>query len=252
MVTSLALVDPSTKKWWLFEATPDIKEQLHLFQQITKEAYSFLPDGIFLTHGHIGHYTGLMELGREAMNAVSVPVYALPRMKNYLTDNGPWSLLVQLKNISLQDLIADVPVFISSNLSVTPFLVPHRDEFTETAGFSIQWENKKVLFIPDIDKWEKFNRKIDSLVQQSTLAFLDATFFKDGELEGRSMAEVPHPFVTESKQKFRNLSKADKKKIYFIHFNHTNPLLNPNSSEFRQTALEYNVATQGAVIQFPH
>ena len=251
MITSLALVDPSAKKWWLFEATPDLKEQLHMFQQITKAAYSFLPDGIFLTHGHIGHYTGLMELGKEAMSAAAVPVFVLPRMKNYLTNNGPWSLLVQLKNISLKELNADIPVSISSRLSVTPFLVPHRDEFTETAGFAIQWENKQALFIPDIDKWEKFDRKIDSLVKQSTMAFLDATFFKDGELEGRPMAEVPHPFVTESMKQFRHLSAIDRKKIYFIHFNHTNPLLNATSSEYRQTVAGYHVATQGAVIRFP-
>src|SRR6185295_7372808 len=125
-----------------------------------------------------------------------------------------WSLVFActIKEYFLADLKADVPVPISSRLAVTPFLVPHRDEFTETAGFNIQWENKKVLFIPDIDKWEKFDRKIDSLVQQSALAFLDATFIRDGELEGRPMAKVPHPFVTESKQQFRNLSKADKKK----------------------------------------
>ena len=28
--------------------------------------------GIFLTHAHIGHYTGLMHLGREAMGAKEV------------------------------------------------------------------------------------------------------------------------------------------------------------------------------------
>ena len=250
MVTSLALVDPSIKKWWLFEATPDLKEQLHLFQQITKSGYPFLPDGIFLTHGHTGHYTGLMELGREALNAAAVPVFVLPRMKNFLMKNGPWSLLVQLKNITLKEMEADVPVTINSRLTVTPFLVPHRDEFTETAGFSIQWENKKALFIPDIDKWEKYDRRIDSLVQQSTFAFLDATFFKDGELAGRPMAEVPHPFVTESMIQLRNLTAAEKKKVFFIHFNHTNPLLNNRTSEYKQTAAAFNIATQGALILF--
>src|ERR1041384_7514258 len=93
-VTSLALIDPVSKKWWLFEATPDIKEQLQLFKTITKSEYNFLPDGIFITHAHIGHYTGLMQLGREVMNAKEVPVYVLPKMKSYLENNGPWSQLV--------------------------------------------------------------------------------------------------------------------------------------------------------------
>ena len=251
-VTSLALVDPETKKWWLFEATPDLKEQLQLFQQITKNAFSFLPHGIFLTHGHIGHYTGLMELGREAMNTKAIPVFVLPRMETFLTNNGPWSLLVQLKNISLQEMQAAKPVSISSQLSVTPFLVPHRDEFTETAGYKIQWGNKNALFIPDIDKWEKFDQKIFDLVQQSSLAFLDGTFYNEGEMEGRSLADIPHPLVHESMARFRFLPDADKMKINFIHFNHTNPLLNINSAEYKYTTRWYHVAAQGAVIMFPH
>eukprot|EP00957_Ditylum_brightwellii_P156501 11911053-Ditylum_brightwellii.AAC.1 len=62
------------------------------------------PDGIFLTHAHIGHYTGLMYLGREALGAVDVPVYAMPRMRSFLKNNGPWSQLVSLGNINIQNL----------------------------------------------------------------------------------------------------------------------------------------------------
>ena len=251
-VASLALVDPSAKKWWLFDATPDLKEQLQLFQEITKGAYTYIPEGIFLTHGHIGHYTGLMDFGKEAMNTTAIPVFVLPRMEDYLTNNGPWSLLVQLKNISLQEMQADKPVSLGSQLSVTPFLVPHRDEFTETAGYKIQWGNKNALFIPDIDKWEKFDQNIYNLVQQSSFAFLDATFYKEGELEGRSISDIPHPLVAESMARFRFLSDADKLKVYFIHFNHTNPLLNINSPEYKYTTKSYHVAAQGAVVMFPH
>ena len=44
-ITSLALVDPIQKKWWLFEATPDIKEQLQAFNRRTKSKYPYLPEG---------------------------------------------------------------------------------------------------------------------------------------------------------------------------------------------------------------
>lgn len=46
-----------------------------------------------------GHYTGLMHLGHEAMGASAVPVYAMPRMNDYLKTNGPWSQLVNYRNI---------------------------------------------------------------------------------------------------------------------------------------------------------
>ena len=246
--TSLALVDPAEKKWWLFEATPDIKDQLELFQRITSSSYSFLPEGIFITHAHMGHYTGLVQLGREVMNASSIPVCVMPRMKEFLTTSGPWSLLVEMKNITLVEMKDDSSFAISRQLSVSPFLVPHRDEFSETAGFSIQSKNKKVVFIPDIDKWEKFEKNMDSLVHQSFITFLDGTFYKDGEVGGRPMSEIPHPFITESVKRFGSLPAADKRKIFFIHFNHTNPLLDAGSTEHRNTSATFNISEQGTII----
>ena len=183
------------------------------------------------------------------MNTNNVKVYALHRMKDFLNTNGPWSQLVQLNNISLKEMQPDIPETIAFRLQVTPFIVPHRDEYSETAGFSIKYGTKQVLFIPDIDKWEKFNRNIDSLVQSSSIAFLDGTFYKDGELEGRSMKDIPHPFVSECLKKFSNLSPAEKKRIYFIHFNHTNPLLNEISPEHAGLLKNYNVAVQSAIIR---
>ena len=248
--TSLALIDPASKKWWLFEATPDIKDQLQLFQSLTDSAYNFLPDGVFVTHGHIGHYTGLMQFGREVMNTAKLPVYAMPRMKNYLTQNGPWSQLVGLENILLQDIVAGTTTTLNDNISVTPFLVPHRDEFTETVGFGIQTGNYKTIFIPDIDKWKKFEMNIATIVTQSNLALLDGTFYRDGEIPGRAMSEIPHPFIEESILQFDSLAAVDKKKIRFIHFNHTNPLLNEASGEFKEIiSLGFIVARQGERIQ---
>ncbi len=246
---SLALVDPVNKKWWLLEATPEIKEQLQLFHSLTNSIYNFLPDGIFLTHGHIGHYTGLMQLGKEVMNTDKVSVYAMPRMKTYLTNNGPWSQLVSLNNILLKNLIADSAVSLSDNISIAPFLVPHRDEFTETVGFTIHSGNHKTVFIPDIDKWNQFEKNISGLIKQSNLALLDGTFYSQDELPGRKMSEIPHPFIEESFLQFAALSADEKKKIHFIHFNHTNPLLKEDSDEYKKTILNgFNVAKQGEVI----
>lgn len=223
-ITSLALVDPVQKKWWLFEATPDIKDQLQSFKKQTKGLYTYLPEGIFITHAHIGHYAGLMEFGREAMGTSKLKVYALPELKSYLTTNGPWSQLVKLQNIDLIELNANVPLMISGNI-ITPFTVPHRDEFSETAGFKIALPTKKFLFIPDIDKWNKWDKNIIDEVKKVDIAFLDATFYTNTELGNRPITEVPHPLVSETMQLFENETAATKQKIYFIHFNHTNPLL---------------------------
>jgi pyrroloquinoline quinone biosynthesis protein B len=224
MVSCLAIADPQTRQAWLFDATPDFREQLHLL-----EDDSFSLAGIFLTHAHIGHYTGLAHLGREVMGAKKMSVFAMPRMKNFLSENGPWSQLVKLQNIDLQSLAADSAVILNSKFSVTPLLVPHRDEFSETVGFRIRGPAKSALFIPDIDKWHLWERDILEEIRQVDYAFLDGTFYQNGEIPRRDMREIPHPFVVESMQLFKDLPAAEKAKIHFIHFNHTNPVLQQNS-----------------------
>jgi pyrroloquinoline quinone biosynthesis protein B len=249
-ITSLALVDRKANQYWLFEATPDITYQLHSLQPylFTKEDYS--PDGIFITHAHIGHYSGLMQLGREAMGAKYVPVFAMPRLDSFLRNNGPWSQLVSLNNVQLKTLKADSTVSLNTSLKVTPVIVPHRDEFSETVGFVIESSKKKILFIPDIDKWEKWNRDIVAEVGKVDIALLDGTFYTNGELPGRNMSEVPHPFVEESMQRFSALPSKEKSKIVFIHFNHTNPLLKKESAEKKKVKADgFGVAEKGMLIE---
>lgn len=247
---ALALVDPVLKQRWLFEATPDFKFQLQMLDDISETSqYPF--DGIFLTHAHIGHYTGLMNLGREAMGTSAVPVYAMPKMQEFLTQNGPWSQLVSLNNINLKPLNNEVGINLNPNIKVTPFLVPHRDEFSETVGYSIEINGKSLVFIPDIDKWTKWDKDILEVIKAADYAFLDASFYKNGEIPGRDMNEIPHPFVEESMSLFESLSEADKAKVHFIHFNHTNPLLFDNSPEYKEVKEKgFNVAYEGQIIEF--
>ena len=228
MVSCLALIDPSTGACYIFDATPDFKWQWQQVKNLPLAQVAQLK-GIFLTHAHIGHYTGLMQLGREVMGAKNISVFAMPRMKNFLQSNGPWSQLVQLDNIKLNQLNNDSTIHLQTNLKVTPLQVPHRDEFSETVGYRIETDERKVLFIPDIDKWNLWEKDILEEIKKVDRAYLDGSFFKNGELPNRDMSEIPHPFVEESMEIFSRLSPNEKSKIYFIHFNHTNPLLQKGS-----------------------
>lgn len=223
-VSCLALVDPVTKQRWFFDCTPDFTFQLHELDSIYPVEGNGI-SGILLTHAHIGHYTGLMYLGREAMNTKNIPVYAMPRMREFLRNNGPWSQLVNIKNIEIHNLAKDSTIQLNERISVTPFSVPHRDEYSETVGFRISTKNMNVIFIPDIDKWNKWEKDIVQVVKDNNLVFIDGTFFKDGELSGMKMQEVPHPFIEETMSLLSGLSDKDKSKVHFIHMNHTNPAL---------------------------
>ena len=232
-VVSLGLIDPVSNKKFLLEASPDFVAQTRMLKAFLPSSANTLPDGIFLTHAHIGHYAGLMFLGREAMNSKAVPVYAMPKMKSFLENNGPWSQLVSLNNILINPLSEGKWEKISPSLRVKPILVPHRDEFSETVGFIIEGPQKKLLFIPDIDKWEKWRTAIVSLIKEVDYALIDGTFFSAAEVGNRNIAEIPHPLVQESMKLFDSMPAKEKEKIMFIHFNHTNPLLNEESKEAR-------------------
>ena len=124
-----------------FLTSPDINKQLNFMGDRIKKDLR----GVFLTHAHIGHYTGLMYFGREALNSKSINVYAMPRMKKFLEQNGPWSQLVSLQNISITEIDNNVKISIDSNVTIQPIEVPHRAEFSETVGYKIYGPNKKVL-----------------------------------------------------------------------------------------------------------
>ncbi len=258
-VASLLVVERSGGKRWLLDATPDIREQLARFGEPASEPAPKgrrpkLVDGIFLTHAHMGHYTGLIHLGREAYHHPEIPLYGSERMCAFLKDNGPWNLLVRQGNIVLHPLQPDRPVTPggtgSGQVTVTPFSVPHRDEYTDTFGYLVRGPRRSLAYIPDIDKWERWERDIEALIARVDIALLDGTFFAEGEIPGRAMSEIPHPFIAESLARFSRLPEKERRKIVFIHLNHTNPATDPQSeASARIRAAGMSVAREGR--EFP-
>jgi pyrroloquinoline quinone biosynthesis protein B len=242
-VAALGLVDGDRR--YLIDATPDLASQLDTLNASRVLADKRKPvDGIFLTHAHVGHYTGLMYLGREALGADAVPVYGTARMVRFLRANAPWSLLVENGNIALHAVTPGDETAIG-NLRVTALAVPHRDELTDTVGFRVRGPSGAVLFIPDVDKWERWDRALEDEVRAVDVALLDGTFFDAGELPGRNMAEVPHPLVTDT---LARLPEALRARVRFVHLNHTNRLLSDPAARAALEAGGARVARDGDVI----
>ena len=242
--TSIAVVNSDLKKYILFEATPDITYQLNDLKENIFGAFQ-LPESIYITHAHIGHYTGLMYFGREALGSKDLLVRVLPKMSNFLQTNGPWSQLVEINNIKIHEINFGSVINELKNISVTPIQVPHRDEYSETAGFIIRGKNKKALFIPDIDKWEKWDKNLVKLVKEFDYILIDATFYNSKEIN-RDISEIPHPLVTETIDLLSGLNQQNRSKVYFIHMNHTNMMLDPNSKlSSLVTSKGFNIARLG-------
>jgi pyrroloquinoline quinone biosynthesis protein B len=258
-VVCLGIVDPASGSRWMIEATPDFPSQLRTLalESPARPRGSPLIDGIFVTHAHIGHYTGLMYLGHEALGAKGVPVFAMPRMREFLRTNGPWSQLVNRENIRLEELADGRAVALGeSGIRVTPVLVPHRQEYSEVVGFRIEGPRRRVLFIPDIDSWEEWDamgKRLEDELTRCDVVYLDGTFFANGEIPGRDMTGFPHPFITKTMQRLAaagvGVSADERRKVRFIHLNHTNPALDPRGEARRSIERAgFAVAEEGETV----
>ncbi|HEX5134376.1 MAG TPA: MBL fold metallo-hydrolase [Thermoanaerobaculia bacterium] len=218
LVASLGLIDPAAGKRFVIDATPDFPEQV--------DRLGGLPDAILLTHAHIGHYLGLAQLGREVLGAKRLPVYCTPSMARFLRENGPWKRLVALENIEIREIASNVEFELTPSLRATAIPVPHRDEDSDTVAYLVSGPSRRLLWLPDIDKWEKWNRRIEEIVRASSLlAFVDGTFFSADEIPGRSIRDIPHPLVPETVARFGGTAPAPPSQVFFVHLNHTNQLL---------------------------
>lgn len=228
---SLAIVDDNVRKYWIIDATPRFTAQ---FNWLRKQYPGHEFSGIFLTHAHIGHYSGLMYLGREAMASNALPVFASLSMQNFLSRNEPWSRLISARNVVLHDLQQGNRVILTKSVAVMPVAVDHRSEFSDTHAMQIFGEVSSLFYCPDIDRWNSLN--LHEYIQTGDHALLDGTFFSEDELPGRDLTEIPHPLVTQTVEFVKNRPF----KTWLIHLNHTNPLWRSG----RQRALlgTYNIS----------
>jgi pyrroloquinoline quinone biosynthesis protein B len=243
-VVSLAVLDHYAGKRFLVEATPDLPAQLDRLDALAPQpAAGRNPvDGVLVSHAHIGHYTGLIHFGREVASTQKLPFFGTERMIAFLRQSGPWSLLFELEQLDPHVLAYDTRMALTERCAVTAIRVPHRDEFSDTVAFRIEGPQRSLLFLPDIDRWDTWERRIEDMVRGVDVALLDATFYSAGELPGRDPSKVPHPLVIDSMARL----KEQATKVIFIHLNHTNPLLDPDSPEARSArAAGFRIAVEG-------
>ena len=243
-VSSLAIIHDND--CWLIDITPDFRHQFNLIET----EIGRLPNisGIFITHAHVGHYMGLLDLGLEVMNTHSIPVHVMPKMNEFLQKNAPFSQLIELNNIRIELMNDGEKIQLNNHLSIKSFLVPHRNEFSETVGYNVNSENKSLVYVSDIDSWDEWKMDVNKLIRNNDILLLDGTFYDSTELENRNINDVPHPFIMDSLVKFSLLEEVDRKKVYFTHLNHTNPAIHKSSLERLAIMNEScNVAEDGMV-----
>jgi pyrroloquinoline quinone biosynthesis protein B len=237
LVASLGLLDPASGKRFLVDATPDFAAQM--------EALGGLPDGILLTHAHIGHYLGLAQLGREVLGARRVPVYCTKSMAKFLRENRPWSRLVALENIVIVEIEPNVEFSLAPDLAATAVRVPHRDEDSDTVAFLIRGPDAAILWLPDIDRWDRWDHRLPDFFSGTPLtAFVDGTFFSADEIPGRSQTDIPHPLVPTTVA-IVGAHPAMRGRVFLVHLNHTNRLYRDEDARAEISRKGVAVAAEG-------
>jgi pyrroloquinoline quinone biosynthesis protein B len=247
----LGIHDTKTGKLLLIEATPAIESQVALLHELTGEHDRARQpfDVLLLTHAHIGHYAGLIHLGREVASTKAIPTFVTKRMGDFLSNNAPWSQLVALNQIDLQVLPETDRLATSfspiEGLVVEAFKVPHRDEFSDTVAFKIHGPQQTVLFVPDIDRFEGNEQLLDRLLEGVDIAYIDATFYDGRELPGRDITKIPHPMMVDTMQRLSQYASEHDGAIRFIHLNHTNPAFSDPVIQHDIKNRGFRVAQQG-------
>ena len=216
-VVSLGIIDHTQQTFWMVDATPDFPQQL---QMLRERAPGATFAGLILTHAHMGHYTGLIHLGREAMDIRDITLWCSCKMRAFLRANAPWAGLLNDGNVTPREIIDGEPFALSKGVSVLPYQVPHRAEFTDTYAFLFSGDRQRLFYCPDIDSWDGLTFDIDNTLKAGDTVLLDGSFFSEEELPNRDMALIPHPLVTDTVGRYANKPYD----LVLIHLNHTNPI----------------------------
>jgi pyrroloquinoline quinone biosynthesis protein B len=248
-VASVAVIT-AERGVWIVDATPDLPRQLDLLADVRTPELGRVDrsplSGFLLTHAHMGHYLGLAHLGYEAISAEPTPVHASARMVEFLSGNAPWDQLVRLGQITPHVATPGQVIELGGGLRAEPLSVPHRGEYTDTLAWYLSGPNKRALYIPDSDPWAKWTTPIDTVLADVDLLLLDGTFYSADELPGRDVSEIGHPLMTDSMDRLEG-HVGTGLQVWFIHLNHSNPTLDPDSAQRR--ALEargFSIAQVGA------
>jgi len=223
----LSVIHHSSQQYWIFDASMQLSEQ---WRRFGARLGCYTLAGVFITHAHVGHYLGLLYLGKECSHSRQLPLHASEDMHTFLQTNQPFAALYEGQNVSPRALQAEQPVSLAPGLTVTPHLVQHRADFTDTLAFTIAGPSHRLYFCPDIDSWEGLAPlySLESLLTSRDVLLLDATFFDDDELPaGRDMATIPHPRAAHTARlvgEIRERAPGRGGEVVLIHLNHSNRL----------------------------
>jgi len=235
----------------LIEATRSLSHQLGIAATSLGKGDSLIPDSVSLTHAHLGHIEGIGQFGKESMGRSEMPLFSSSSVIRVLEER---CLSAPFQTNAVPSGISFSPTE-GCGFELEFVRVPHRDEYSDTHAIKVIGPNHSLLFLPDHDDWgetldlvgeENIRGWLSSMGVE--FAMIDGTFWSEGELGGRDMAQVPHPTISESLELLGERQEGDPE-VIFIHLNHTNPALDGDSSQANHLSdLGWSIGEQGSTI----
>jgi pyrroloquinoline quinone biosynthesis protein B len=244
---SSAAVSHDGHRWFLLNASPDVREQLRSLPlpAIPDSSVRLVPiEGVVLTDAELDHTMGIVllrEAGRLPVVATSAVTGILERDSRILETTRAFS------DVPVTELSLDRPVPLlcregsPSGLSVEAFAVPagrprfaSREEEGHTVGLVIRDERGSACaFVPgcgglDATLLERF-AGVDALL-------FDGTFWTDDEMIAlgvgtKTAREIDHVPVDGPGGSLEQLSALPCRHRVYTHINNTNPMLIESSPE---------------------
>ena len=246
-------VSADGRRWALFNASPDLRQQINDRRQLQPAADAPLRGSpiaaVVLTNADVDHVTGLLNL-REAQ---AFALYGHRRVLDVLAANSIFNVL-NPAFVARRALSMDKPVVLedgtgtSFGLSVRAFPVPGKvalwledgkakdfgTEDGDTLGLEISdGDGKSFFYIPAC---ARMTGELSARLQGAGLVFFDGTLWRDDEMiaagvgtkTGKRMGHMSCDGADGSIAALADLNIGRK---IFIHINNTNPLFVADSAE---------------------
>jgi pyrroloquinoline quinone biosynthesis protein B len=249
-------VSPGPSHWFLLNASPDLRQQILATPELsaTSSTLGSPISRILLTSADVDCVMGLLHL-REFQPLI---IYSTLAVRRILTEeNSLFRVLtrsvpsVKWETLPLDRLIPlNPPTSAGAKDGLFCKAVPLLGGFPDYVGDSLRnsmppeeavigvqlvQKEKRFFYAPSIaGQGEEWQRSVD----ESDLALLDGTFWKDDELVAakrsrRTAREMGHLPLWGERGMLKRPFRLGKTKRVLTHINNTNPILNEDSPEHR-------------------
>lgn len=270
------------ENWVLFNASPDIREQINNTPELQPRSDGPLRStpiaAVVLTNADVDHIAGLLSL-RERQPFI---VYATARVLRTLEDNSIFRVLndavVERRELPLSGMTQLEGPDGETGITIETFTVPGKvalfledegqgaenfgTEEGDTIGLricgsdehaaSLQTASKTLFYIPGC---ARVDDPLKDRLDGADCLLFDGTVFVDDEMNATGVgqktgARMGHIAISGAQGSMGSLADITLGRRIYIHINNTNPILDPESAELKQVTAEgWEVAYDGMEIE---